>query len=600
MFQSLRKLFGVLSDYQFHYVGATLLLFVSIFARTLEPRILEFTVDYIIGTAGEGPAPWPAWLGTDRNLSLSALLLLAGGAYMMVALIRGGFLLAATALKDFATEKSIKRLRDQVFAHIQRLPLAYFTGTSRGELIQRCTGDIDTVKRFIHHQIIAMLRLSATFIFSLAMMWLINWQYALISVALSPLILVLGYLFFRREKAVWQDHEREADRLNNIVQENLHGIRVVTAFSNQAFEIERFGRQNERNRTVGYRQARLHAFFWPLTDLVVNVQMIISILVGGYFAVSDRISIGELLSFQAYISMVTLPMRQLGKILSQVGMHRVSEIISSPEESDPVPADHTAGLAGEIEFRNVSFRYRPTDPQPALDRVSFRIRAGEKVGLTGPAGAGKSTIIKLLLRFYEPDSGQILLDSRDIREFSKAQIREKIGVGLQKPFLFSTTIRQNIAYSDPRMTDPAVDEAARIAQALEMKKRFPGGFQTLVGEKGVTLSGGQKQRVALARMMASEPDVLILDDVTSAVDAGTERAIFRALHQRGRRQTTLIISHGVASLRQADQLIVLERGRVAQQGPPGELLARQGYLRQVFSIQSEPTLQPNPEHGYQP
>lgn len=601
MIKNLKDLIGILEGYKFWYFFSSVLLLVSIIARALEPKIFQIAVDYVLVNFQDEAAidalsrdfvtkRLMTWLPESQNGKIGAVLLALGLLYMVIAVLRSIFLFSSVTLKDSITDRSIKRLRDNVFRHIQYLPMEFFSGISRGELIQRCTGDIDTIKRFIHQQVVAVLRLSGTFLFSFLMMWNMDWLQAIITVILSPVILFLGYRFFNEERKIWRLHEIEADKLNNLVQENLNGIRVVTAFSNQTYEIDKFHQQNQRKMKMGLKQANLHALYWPLTDFLVHLQLIIAVLFGGYFVIQGRISIGELLGFYTYIGMVTYPMRKLGQVISQMGMaivatSRISEILEHTRETDE-GTFVSEQLHGEIEFRNVSFTY-PNEKKPALQHITFKLNAGHQLGITGPSGGGKSTIIKLLLRLYEPTEGEILLDGKDIKSFPKAYLRADIGVAMQKAFLFSRTIEQNIAYVHPQSSSYEIDEAARISEAYEMKLKFPDGFRTLVGEKGVTLSGGQKQRVVLARTLIKWPKVVILDDATSAIDTVTEHKILNSLQEVLSERTSILISHRVASLKKSDFVLVMKDGELIQYGSPEELEALEdGYYYKIYQIQS--------------
>jgi ATP-binding cassette subfamily B protein len=447
---------------------------------------------------------------------------------------------------------------------------------------------VDTIKDFIDQQIINFLRLSATFIFSFIMMYFIHPTYAFYSVCLAPLIFVLSYYFFKKEIAVWEAHEKEADKLNSMVQENLNGIRVVAAFSNQEFEIQRFKKQNEAKMKMGVKQAKLQAYFWPLTDLICNIQIVISVIIGGYFTLQGAISVGELLGFNSYLGMVTMPMRHLGRILSRMGialvaMERISEIIEKPLEED-LGEIKSGNLSGKIEFKNVSFTY--DGKQNVLEDVSFIIPSASQVAIIGESGSGKSTIIKLLLRFYEPTHGEILIDDIPIQKYNKSFLRAQIGSAFQKAFLFSSTIQQNINYTKMDAMEDEIDAAAAVAQAIEMKHKFNKGFNTLVGERGVTLSGGQKQRVALARTILANPTIIVLDDTTSAVDTITEKRILNELDNSLKGKTAIIIANRIASIQKASWIIVLDKGKVAQQGSQKDLLKNSDFYQSIQDIQS--------------
>jgi ATP-binding cassette, subfamily B, bacterial len=598
MIKALRELWQLLGQQQRWYLLASFLMMLSVLFRSFEPRILQIVVDYVLTLPSEGQASQE--VATDRIAklllwflpeltaeNLGTLLLGAGLLYLLLSLLRGASVFGGEAIKNWAVDRVAKTQRDQAFAHIQRLPLAYFTTTNRGELIQRITGDVDTIKNFLRGQVFSLIRILVIFVFAFAMMALADWQYALLCICLSPFMVILSYVFFKKERQVWREHEAESDRLNHLVQENLNGIRTVTAYANQAHEIERFSRQNEAKLKMGFRHNLLHTVFWPVSDFLSQMQIVISILAGGYFAVTGRITVGELLSFYTYITMLAFPIRYLGRILSEMGManvalDRLREIMEADEE-------HRQGeqprLRGEIEVRNLTFRYRTQDA-PALAGLNFRIQAGEKVAIIGPTGSGKSTLIKLLLRLYAPQEGDLYLDGRSIAEIHPDALRKQIGLALQQPFLFSTTLRENIAYTDPAVALSRVQQATGIAQAHELHRKLPDGFESLLGEKGVTLSGGQKQRVALARTLLPEPGLLVLDDITSAVDTETEQAIFDALEETLAEKTVLIISHRVSSIRQADRVLVLEKGRLVAQGTPDELACQPGYFQDIVAAQT--------------
>ena len=597
--KTLRELWQLLGAYQRWYVLAGSLSVFAILMRSFEPRILQLVVDYVLvlpfQEKASNPPPddwvsqlllWP--LPAPDAQKVGQLLLGLGLLYLLLSLLRAAGRFGAEAIKNWSTDQVAKRQRDDIFAHIQRLPLAYFTTTTRGELIQRLTGDVDTVKNFLRGQVFQFVSILATFGFAFWMMAMVDLTYALISVALAPFIILTAFFFFKEEKKIWRLHEKESDQLNTLVQENLNGIRTVVAYANETHEIGRFQRQNEAKLRMGFRHNRLHAWFWPSSDMLTNLQLLLSILTGGYFVVQGRITVGELLSFYTYISMVAWPIRSLGRILSEMGMasvalSRLSEVHLA--EAEGQRGEVQPSLRGAIEFRQVSFRYKPED-EPALQDVSFHIRPGEKVAIIGPTGSGKSTLIKLLLRLYDPQSGEIWLDGQPLTQYSRLQLRRQIGLALQQPFLFSTTIHGNIAYTQPQAQTEQVHAAAKVAQAYDLQRIMPQGFQTRVGEKGVTLSGGQKQRVALARTLLPRPGLLVLDDITSAVDTETEHAIFAGLETWLAEKTTLIISHRVTSIQQADRVLVLEHGRLVAEGSPEELALQPGYYQEIHRIQA--------------
>jgi ATP-binding cassette, subfamily B, bacterial len=597
--RNLTNLARVLGHWRWQYALSAALMLGAVAFRSLEPKVLQLAVDQVVA-ARPAPANPPepdavaTWLGQwlPTGGGLTGVLLGLGGLYLLISVGRGGFNLASGALTAASTEYAVKALRDRLFAHLQRLPLSFYTQSPKGELIQRCTGDIDTIRNFAQNQIVELVSLSALFLFSFGMMAASDWALALVSVATSPLLLWGSYLFFRQETKVWEAHEHEADQLNNVVSENLNGIRVVAAFANQAQEMEKFDRQNRRKLAVGIRHVGLHAWYWPLSDLLVLAQLLLSIIVGGYWVLQGYLSLGELMGFYTYLLMISWPMKQIGRTLSQVGMasvamQRIMQVLSAqPEDYAPTPPG-LAPLRGEIEFRQVSFRYGPGGPW-ALHNVSFHVRPGERVALVGPTGAGKSTLIHLLVRLYEPTEGQILLDGRPSTEYPREWLRRQMGLVLQKPFLFSASVADNIRYANPAAPDEAVEQAAQVAQASSLQHILANGLATVVGEKGVTLSGGQKQRVALARTLLAVPAILVLDDVTSAVDTETEHRILAQLETKMQDRTVLVISHRVTAIAQAQRVLVLERGELVQNAPPAELQHQPGYYQAIYQVQTNP------------
>ena len=595
------KLLSILHKWKSYYLLSAALLVVSIFVRMLEPKILQIAIDGVIVFFKSGAVGQPVsndsvarqiykLLPEFTPENLSRILIGIALLYVSIAVVRGFTHFGSSAIAAYCTEKSVKRLRDRLFAHLQLLPINYHNQNKTGDIIQRCTGDVDTVKGFINSQIVDMVLLSSIFISAFVMMISVHVTYAFITITMVPIIIGTAILFFKKERKVWDLHEAEQDKLTSIVEENLAGIRVVKAFAKEDYEREKFDFQNNAKFEIGKKHLRLHAWFWPFSDLMVWTQLAISVCAGGYFALMQQITVGELISFYSYAFMVTMPMRRLGRVVSQTGMamvaiERLSAILDAEKENYE-GFSRKEGIIGNIEFRNVSFKYSPDeDEEFALKNVSFKVNAGQTVAMLGPTGAGKSTIIRLLVRFYEPTKGEIFLDGKPLHTYSKRFLRKNLGVVLQKSFLFSTTIGQNIAYAAPNAKHDAVVEAATAASIHEIMDIFPEGYDTLVGEKGVTLSGGQKQRVALARTLLEEPDLLILDDTTSAVDTQTEQYIQNALENHTHNKTTFIIAHRVSSFKNADLILVFDNGELIEEGTHNELMQTNGFYKKVYELQ---------------
>ncbi len=599
--QNIIKLFQVLDQWKWRYILAGCLLILAMLVSMLVPKILQMTIDGVVLFALEGEATtnkpdaivsfFYSLMPEIRKDNLLTSLMWIGGLFVLISAIRSGTQFLSGVITADSTEKAIKQLRDTLFSHIQAMPATYFGEVPSGDLIQRSTGDVDTIKGFIGGQVVSVIRFTAFFFGAFAMMYIVHPVAAFIAVCLVPVIAITAFLFFKKESKMWEAHEAEQDKLTAIIQENLSGIRVVKAFANQDFEIEKFVSQNKAKLKIGVRQVDLHTFFWPLSDFLVHLQIVLGIVGSAYFTLTGALTIGEFSAFFAYSIMVAWPMRESAMIMSKMGMAavamgRISQILDAKEEDYSGKInDKTQPIRGDIEFRNVSFKYKKEEDTYALRNVSFNIRAGEKIAFMGATGSGKSTVIALLARFYEPDEGEILLDGQPLHFYEKQYLRSCLGIVHQKPFLFSTTIRKNIAYTHPKAEEGLVLDAAKAADVETFIDKMTKGYDTLVGEKGVTLSGGQKQRVALARTLMSNPDILVLDDATSAVDTETEYDIQQALREKMRDKTSIIIAHRLTAVQEADRIIVFDTGSIAQMGTHDELLVQKGFYQKIYDIQ---------------
>lgn len=613
--QKFYQLWGILDQWKSGYLAAGLLLTFSSLVRMLEPKIIQVAVDGVVEFFDSSPMQQPdaivqffyQLLPAIEDNNLGWVLFCIGVLLVSIVSLKAITWFIANVMVADSTEKAIKHFRDHLFAHIQQLSLSQMSKIPTGELIQRCTGDIGTIQKFIGTQISELIRLAAIAIGAFVMMWVVHPTYAIISVSLFLPIILTSYFFFKKEQSVWEEHENEQDKLTAIIQENLSGIRVVQAFAEEANETTRFSKQNKAKCAIGVRHIDLHMLFWPFSDWLVNIQIALSLFAGGYFTLLGQITVGEYASFFTYAIMVTWPMRNLGRIVSQLGMagvamERITQILDAETEdysTNQVP-EPTEQL-GIIEFKNVWFAYpnaqAPKTGKWALKDVSFKVELGEKLAIMGGTGAGKSTLIALLLRFYEPDDGVILLNHKPLDRYDKSLLRKQFGVVLQKPFLFSTSIRENIAYARKNAngelllskhsatSQKELEQAATNACVTDFIGKMSAGYNTLVGEKGVTLSGGQKQRVALARTLLSNPSILVLDDATSAVDTETEFKMQQALNKRMQGKTTFIIAHRLTSIQHADKILVLKDGSVLEFGSHKELLAKNGFYREVYNIQ---------------
>ncbi|MDP4271789.1 MAG: ABC transporter ATP-binding protein [Bacteroidota bacterium] len=574
----MKKYIEILGKQRYYYGVAALLFMLVIFFRTAEPKIVQIVIDNVI--AFYAPSHVQSVPATDgfsifinsllpdfHTHGFMTVLLAVGGIYIVFALARCLLLFTAGILISNVTETVLKKLRDRMFKHIQNLPMLFFGSISKGEIIQRATGDVETIRYFLEEHFVEIMRLLALFIFTFLMMGTINWVYAWINIATVPIAIILGIIYYRQSARVWAIHEQEADKLNSIVQENISNMRLVQSFAKSDYEINRFREQSLRKKTQGLRMSVLNTKFSVWIDVVVYTQTIGSIFTGIVMVLQGNITVGELIAMYWLFSLLSWPMRQVNRVLAQMGMAnvavgRIYEILEATSEHKNEISSKTL-LKGKIEFRNVSFRYRKTGKQWVLRNVSFVIQPGEKVAITGPTGAGKSTLINLLLRFYEPDEGTILLDDTDIRDIPRKTLRSQIGVAFQRPFLFSASVKDNICYAFPNATDTDVTGVLSLAEINEMLGNLPSGIDSFTGEKGSSLSGGQRQRVALARTLITNPAILVLDDITSALDATTESRLFQRLDNHLSGHTTIIIAHRPVSIKRADKVIFLQHGEVS-------------------------------------
>lgn len=594
---NLFTLYKMLFEWRWKFFFSSLLLIFGMFFRAMEPLVLQVLVDTLIPLLKFGNQAnietgffTSFFINTlpdiDNKYPSYVYILAIAFLYFSISASKGSLVFIAKTINASATEHSIKKLRDRIFVHIQKLPMSFFSSSKTGELTQRATGDIDTIRNFVSTQLVEIIRLSTVFIFSFFMIYTENKTFAFVSISLVPITIIASYIFFKKEMKIWQLHEDESDKLNNLTQENLSGIRVIQAFANEKFEIEKFEKQNKAKLKIALKHAKMHNFYWPFSDMIVNLQIFLSVLVSAWLTLNQTLTLGQFMSFYSYIIMVAFPLRQVSKLLSQMGMALVA--ISRIEEVFNAKTENLEGkklenkLLGKIEFKNVSFKYSEEEDY-VLKNINFIINPSEAIALIGPTGSGKSTLIKLLLRFYEPSEGKIFIDDIDLSTIAKKSIREKIGIVLQKAFLFSDTIKNNVAYTNNRVN---IRETMTMAGLSNVDSIFVNGIDTMVGEKGVSLSGGQKQRVSLARTLLSNPDILVLDDVTSAVDTTTEKEILENLQEIAEGKTTINITHRLSSLPYANRIMIFENGKITNFAKKEEL-KNSKYFQKIISIQTE-------------
>jgi ATP-binding cassette subfamily B protein len=523
----------------------------------------------------------------ERPVSLA---MIAAG-FVLLAGIEGGFSFLSGRLAAETAEGSTRRLRNYLYDHIQHLTFTYHDKMQTGELIQRSTSDVDALRRFFADQAIGIGRIVILFAVNFAMITTINVQLAFISIIVVPVIVITSILFFKQVSKKYEAYQEQDAIVSTNLQENLSGVRVVKAFARQSYEMDKFEKENWKKYVLGKRLLLMHSLFWPISDIVCGVQMITGFYMGAVFAINGTISVGSYLAYAGMLIWIIWPMRNLGRLIVQlstgmVSFGRVLEIIKQDREPlDTGSAVIPQKLNGEIVFKNVGFKYE--EGEPVLEDINIHVKPGQVIALLGSTGSGKTSLVNLLPRFYEYTSGQLLLDGVELNEYPRRYLRSQIGIVEQEPFLFSRSIRENITYGVGKKVDQhEIETAAKNAAVHDVITGFPEGYATLVGEKGVTLSGGQKQRVAIARTLLKNPRILIFDDSTSSVDTETESEIRSALKNLMADRTTFIIAHRIQSIMEADQILVMDKGKIIQAGTHQELMQVDGMYRQIYDIQT--------------
>lgn len=555
------------------------------------PQVIKITVDSVIG--GE-PFALPQWLisflGLDAGGGIHTRdLWLAAGAVLAIPLLGGVCNYISRSNLAWGSENFVKNLRDRLFEHIQKLPFSWHVSHQTGEIIQRCTSDVDVIRNFVSKQLLEVFRIAFLIVFSMIIMFSMNVKISLVALAFIPIVLLYTGIFYSKIAQKFRLADVAEGELSSAVQENLTGVRVVRAFGRERYEVSRFDQRNNNFADFWIKLGYIQSYYWGIGDLITGLQIMTVILVGVSEAVNGSITLGEFLAFVSYNSTLVWPVRTLGRILSDmsksgVSMDRVCYILHSPEEEDR-PQAKEAPINRDIVFDHVTFGYGGM--KPILKDISFTIKAGTTFAILGGTGSGKSTLMHLLNRLYDlPEGGgKITIGGVDIADMPRQWLRRNIGMVLQEPFLFSKTIQENISAVCPDSPLEFVRHAAKIACVDRAILDFSEGYDTVVGERGVTLSGGQKQRVAIARMLMQKAPVMVFDDSLSAVDSETDSQIRAALHENLGDSTVILISHRITTLMQAQKILVLEDGKIAEMGTHEELLRKGGIYKSIYEIQ---------------
>jgi len=587
--KGLKSIFKFMKGNKHIYVLSIVSIILATFFTILGPLLIRLTIDSIIGNET-----------INKEILLKLVDFLGGKEYLksniwIIGLIligltalRGLFLYLKNTLSSKASENTAKTIREEMYDHIQRLPYEYHVNADTGDLIQRCSSDVETIRRFLAVQLVEI----GGAIFTLAnvsyVMFNLNVKLAFVSMAAVPIIFIFAFVFFSKIQKVFLETDEAEAELSTVLQENLTGIRVVKAFARQNFEIKKFSEKNEKFKYYICKITRLMAWYWSISDLICMLQIGAVVIVGSMWAANGELSLGTLVVFITYEGMLLWPVRQMGRILTDMGksivaVGRIEEILNEPieiaEENFQKP-----NIDGNVSFEDVYFEYE--SGKPVLNGVSFDVEKGETIAILGPTGSGKSSLVHLLPRLYEYNMGSIKIDGIELKNIDKKWVRKNIGLVLQEPFLFAKTVKDNIKIANSKLEDRKVYEAAKIASIHEDIVSFDKGYDTPVGERGVSLSGGQKQRIAIARTIINKCPIIVFDDSLSAVDTETDIAIREALNKRKNKSTTFIISHRISTVMEADEIIVIDKGKIVQKGTHESLIKQDGLYKRVYNIQN--------------
>src|SRR5918997_286867 len=571
---AVRRALLYLRSYKGEAYGAFLALLLASGASLATPQLIAYAID-------NGIAP--------RSLRV---ILLAVGGLVGAALLRGLFQFLQGYLAERASQGVAYDLRNDLFARIERLGFAYYDRVETGQLVTRLTSDVEQIRSFAGTGVVQMAAAVVMLLGTTTLLIVLDWQLALMALSIVPAIFVILVRFVRRIGPLFRAVQQTLGRLNSVLQEDLAGIRVIRTFAREDYEVARYRSVNDALLSKNLQTVRTFANNFPFVFLLANVGTLIIVLFGGLQVISGRLTIGELVAFNTYLGFLLFPIFTIGFLaagISRAGASslRVFEVLDAPLEVEEAPdAVPLPPIRCRVEFDGVRFRY-PGDEREILRGTNFSAEPGQTVAILGTTGSGKSTLVNLIPRFYDVTGGSLRLDGYDVRDVTLASLRSQIGVVMQAPLLFSGPVRDNIAYGKPDATQEEIEAAALAAQADEFIRALPGGYDTIIGERGVGLSGGQRQRIAIARALLIDPRLLILDDSTSAVDAGTEAALREALDRLMREsyRTVFVIAQRVSTVQDADLILVLDEGEIAAMGTHEELVRESELYNEILGSQ---------------
>lgn len=567
-----KKLKGFYWPYKRLFITSMLFLLVVTAITIVYPVILQVTIDEVVLKEKYELIPY---------LSIG---------FVVLMLIKG----VATFIQQYTGDlfgiTSVYRLRNALYEKLQFLPFRYYDNAKTGDLMSRLTADVEGFRFFLSFGFSEAFRFILILGISFSVMFYYSVSLTLITMFMLPFLAVSVYKFDKVVHPAFRGIRKSFGKLNTNVQENISGINTVKSLSREEFQTSKFNFSNDDYRDQQISTANIWAKYFPLMELIGNSGIIILLAYGGYLVINDSLKPGELVAFYSLLGYILMPIINLGFTInlfsqSKASGERLLEILEADNEIyDKENAYHAERLKGEVEFQNVTLQYFG-DENAAIKNINFKAEPGKVIGLIGSTGSGKTTITQLMTRFYEPVSGKVLIDGKSVSDYSIQSLRSNIGIVLQESFLFSSTIKANIAYGRPQATMDEIIEAAKRAQAHDFIMELPDGYDTMLGERGLGLSGGQKQRIAIARAICLDPSILILDDATSAVDMDTEFKIQEGLRQVMKGRTTFIIAHRISSLKHADEILVLENGKIVERGVHSNLLSNGGPYERIYNIQ---------------
>lgn len=559
--------------------------FVVTLLNTVVPKVIEFTIDCIL----EGKEIPESYRGLVKLFGgieyLRQNIWIVAVVIIVIAAVTFIFHYCRMYFNTRANQVLMQRIRNELFSHIQRIPLSWHNKHNTGDIIQRCTSDADTILNFISNQILMLFRMVLLLVLSIAFMFMTNVKLAAIATAFIPVLIGYSLFFYFKAGKQFKKCDEEEGVLSTYAQENLTGVRVVRAFGRERYERDKFEKQNSYYTNLWVRLEKFMAFYWASSDLIAALQLLFIVVLGTVFCVNGGLTKGELISFISYNTMMIGPVRQLGRIISNlskagVSLGRIGEIMNADEE---VYGKDEGGLSGDIVFENVSFEYE--ENKPVLADVSFKVPQGSTLGIIGGTGSGKSTLAYLLDNLYAVNKGAIYIGGRNAADIPPATLRKNIGFVLQEGYVYSRTVGENIAIASDNNDAESIKAAAATACVDGNIEGFANGYDTIVGERGVTLSGGQKQRVCIARTLMRRTPYIVFDDSLSAVDSDTDANIRANLSKSFAGSTVIIISHRITTVMHADNIIVMDGGRVAESGTSEELLKKNGIYKRIYDLQ---------------